>query len=57
MQEHLILGGDRYAGIVTSSDQLARRYIRNTTRPVGGLSEAQKMNKLLWALAEEFSHN
>ena len=30
---------------------------RNTTRPVGGISEGQKLNKSLWELAGEFAHN
>lgn len=30
---------------------------RNRTRPIGGLSEGQKLNKALWSLASEFASN
>lgn len=43
VQEHLIRGGDRYMGYMD--------ILRNRTRPAGGLSEGQKLNKALWSLA------
>jgi hypothetical protein len=52
LQEHLLRGGDRYMGY---TEGMGIR--RNTTRPVGGLSEGQKLNKALWALAGEFANN
>lgn len=52
VQEHLIRGGDRYLGY---TEGMGIR--RNTTRPVAGLSESQKLNKALWFLAGEFAHN
>lgn len=52
VQEHLIRGGDRYMGHTAG-----RGIRRNTTRPVGGLNEGQKINKALWALAAEFANN
>lgn len=59
IQEHLTRGGDRYSGLVPASADEATpsRFLRNTTRPVGGLQEGQKLNKALWTLAEEFSRN
>ena len=52
LQEHLIRGGDRYTGY---TEGMGIR--RNTTRPVGGISEGQSLNKALWALAGEFANN
>lgn len=52
VQEHLLRGGDRYMGY---TEGMGVR--RNTTRPVGGISEGQKLNKSLWELAGEFAHN
>jgi hypothetical protein len=52
VQEHLIRGGDRYLGYTAGMG-----IRRSTTRPVGGLSQGQKLNKSLWALAAEFSQN
>lgn len=59
IQEHLTRGGDRYSGLVPTGPDEATpsRFLRNTTRPVGGLQEGQKLNKALWTLAEEFSRN
>jgi len=50
VQEHLLRGGDRYLGYTAA---LGVR--RATTSPVGGLTQAQKLNKSLWALAAEFA--
>ena len=50
VQEHLIRGGDRYMGYTAGMG-----IRRNRTRPVGGLSEGQKLNKALWSLASEFA--
>lgn len=52
VQEHLVRGGDRYMGY---TEGMGIR--RNRTRPVGGLSEGQKLNKSLWLLASEFAKN
>ncbi len=52
VQEHLARGGDRYLGRAEVGG-----FRRNRTRPVGGLSEGQKLNKALWALASEFANN
>lgn len=52
VQEHVVRGGDRYLG--TTRGGSVRR---NTTRPIGGLTAAQCVNKGLWSLAEEFSGN
>jgi hypothetical protein len=52
VQEHLIRGGDRYAGYLDGAG-----FRRNRTRPVGGIGEAQKINKQLWALAGQFANN
>ena len=59
VQEHLCRGGVRYAGIIPSAPGavLPAQFVRNTTRPVVSLAESQKLNKALWALAEEFSQN
>ncbi len=51
-QEHLLRGGDRYMGHVEGTG-----FRRNRTRPVSGLNEGQKLNKALWALADEFACN
>ncbi|HEY0947105.1 MAG TPA: DUF932 domain-containing protein [Opitutaceae bacterium] len=50
-QEHLLRGGDRY---VARGQHGIRR---NSTRPVGGLTQAAQLNKALWELAEEFARN
>ena len=52
VQEHLIRGGDRYMGY---TEGMGIR--RNRTRPVSGLNEGQKINKVLWSLASEFANN
>lgn len=52
VQEHLLQGGDRYTRVAANSGLR-----RNTTRPVGSLTVGQKLNKQLWALAEEFANN
>jgi hypothetical protein len=52
VQEQLLRGGDRYLGYTV---QMGIR--RHTTRPVTGLTQGRKLNKALWALAEEFSRN
>ena len=52
VQEHLIRGGDRYMGYTANMG-----IRRNTTRPVGGLTQATRLNKALWALPEEFAQN
>jgi hypothetical protein len=52
VQEHLMRGGDRYMGYTAGMG-----IRRNTTRPVGGLNEGQKLNKALWSLAAQFAHN
>lgn len=59
MQEHLHRGGVRYAGRVPAAAGaiFPTHFVRNTTRPVVSLTEGQKLNKALWALAEEFSRN
>ena len=59
IQEHLLRGGTRYAGYIPAEANAVfpTHFVRNTTRPVGGLHEAQKLNKQLWTLAEEFSRN
>jgi hypothetical protein len=58
-QERLLRGGLRYSGhIPVAADAVfPTHFVRNTTRPVGGLTQAQALNKALWALAEEFSQN
>jgi hypothetical protein len=57
IQEHLLRGGTRYAGFIPSEANaiFPTHFVRNTTRPVGGIQEAQKLNKGLWTLADEFS--
>ena len=59
MQEHLLRGGTRYAGYIPAEPNaiFPTRFVRNTTRPVAGLNEGQRINKQLWTLAEEFSRN
>src|SRR5690606_8087958 len=59
VQEHLLRGGDRYAGFIPAEPDafFPTHYVTNTTRPVGSLSEGQKLNKALWTLAEDFSRN
>ncbi len=59
VQEHLLRGGIRYAGYVPAAADAVfpTHFLRNTTRPVGGLHEGQRLNKSLWTLAEEFSRN
>lgn len=59
VQERLCRGGVRYAGNVPAEPGaiFPTHFVRNTTRPVVSLSEGQKLNKALWALAEEFSRN
>lgn len=52
VQEHLLRGGDGYTGMNAQG-----RPRRNVTRAVGSLIVGQKLNKGLWALAEEFSRN
>lgn len=52
VQEHLLRGGDRYMGYTQGMG-----IRRNTTRAVGGLAPARKLNKALWELADEFSRN
>lgn len=52
VQEHLLRGGDSYVPVI-----IGQPLRRNTTRPVGSLPEAQKLNKALWNLAEDFSRN
>lgn len=51
-QEHLLRGGDRYMGYTANMGVR-----RNTTRPVGSLTQSQRINKQLWQLAEEFANN
>ncbi len=55
IQEHLVRGGDRYAGIAALES--GTRFMRNRTRPMAGLQESQTLNKELWNLAEEFAQN
>jgi hypothetical protein len=59
VQERLCKGGIRYAGNVPAAPDaiFPTHFVRNTTRPVVGLTEGQRLNKSLWALAEEFSRN
>lgn len=59
VQERLCRGGLRYAGSVPAAagSIFPTHFVRNTTRPVVSLTEGQKLNKALWALAEEFSRN
>ncbi|ACB77731.1 DUF932 domain-containing protein [Opitutus terrae] len=59
VQERLCRGGLRYAGHIPAAEGAVfpTHYLRNTTRPVGGLTEGQRLNKALWNLAEEFSRN
>ncbi|MGC4073961.1 MAG: DUF932 domain-containing protein [Nibricoccus sp.] len=52
VQEHVVRGGDRYLWNGQGGEVR-----RNRTRPVGSLSEGQKLNKALWALAGEFAGN
>lgn len=52
VQEHLLQGGDAYVAVIIGSPLR-----RNTTRPVDGLTQAARLNKALWTLAEEFSRN
>ena len=52
LQEHLVRGGDRY---LAYTEGMGIR--RNRTRPVSGLTEGQRLNKLLWNLASEFANN
>jgi hypothetical protein len=58
-QEHLSRGGIDYAGYVPAEPgaTFPTHFIRYTTRPVTGLAAAQRLNKSLWALAEEFAQN
>lgn len=59
VQERLCRGGLRYAGHIPTTEGAVfpTHYLRNTTRPVGGLTEGQRLNKALWNLADEFSCN
>ncbi len=59
VQEHLLRGGMRYAGYIPAeaNQVFPTHFVRNTTRPVAGLNEGQRLNKALWTLAEEFSRN
>ena len=59
VQEHLNRGGVRYAGHIPAAAGAVfpTHFVRNTTRPVVSLIEGQRLNKALWALAEEFSQN
>jgi hypothetical protein len=59
VQERLCRGGLRYAGHIPAAPDVVfpTHYLSNTTRPVGGLTQGQQLNKALWALAEEFSRN
>jgi hypothetical protein len=59
VQEHLLRGGLRYAGYIPAEANAVfpTHFVRNTTRPVAGLNEGQRLNKQLWTLAEEFSRN
>jgi len=59
VQEHLLRGGTRYAGYIPAEANaiFPTHFVRNTTRPVGGIQEAQKLNKAVWTLADEFSRN
>ena len=52
VQEHLVRGGDRYVGYTAGMG-----IRRNRTRPVGGPTEGQKLNKALRALASEFANS
>ena len=52
IQEHLVRGDDRY---LAYTEGMGIR--RNRTRPVSGLTEGQRLNKLLWNLASEFANN
>jgi hypothetical protein len=58
-QEHMLRGGVDYAGYVPAAPGAVfpTHFVRNTTRPVTGIGAAQRLNKQLWALAEEFSRN
>jgi hypothetical protein len=51
--------GGSYAGHIPAAEGAVfpTHFLRNTTRPVGGLVEGQRLNKALWNLAEEFSRN
>ncbi len=59
IQEHLHRGGVDYAGHVPAEPGAVfpTHFLRNTTRPVTGLTAAQRLNKQLWSLAEEFANN
>jgi hypothetical protein len=59
VSEHLCRGGVRYAGHVPAAADAVfpTHFVRNTTRPVVSLTEGQRLNTQLWALAEEFSRN
>lgn len=58
-QEHLLRGGVDYAGYVPAEPGaiFPTHFVRNTTRPVTSLTQAAKLNKALWSLAEEFANN
>jgi hypothetical protein len=58
-QEELCRGGIRYAGHIPAAPGaiFPTHFVRNTTRPVVSLTEGQRLNKSLWALAEEFSRS
>jgi hypothetical protein len=58
-QEHLLRGGVDYAGYVPADPgaTFPTHFVRNTTRPVTSLTQAAKLNKALWSLAEEFANN
>jgi len=47
-QEHLLLGGDRYVAVIIGSPLR-----ENTTRPVGDLIQAARLNKTLWQVARD----
>lgn len=55
VQENLLRGGASYQGLVPSG--MSTRFVRNTTRALGAIKEAQRVNKALWSLAEEFSRS
>jgi len=59
VQEHLLRGGDRYAGYIPAEPDalFPTHYVTNTTRPMGSLPKGQRVNKALWNLAEDFSRN
>ena len=59
VQERIYRGGLSYAGNVPAAANAVfpTHFLRNTTRPVTGLTAGQHCNKALWSLAEEFSRN